>query len=1181
MGDVAIPTAPENEAAVFLGAGSPGTSEALAYIFDYPDHVWSWQAWFGEDRGRMDEQHVQRMRWIALAIGLMLPWAGCASPDEEAPPAPAQTRLFDVLGPDRTGIDFSNFLSERPTPRRNVLTFEYFTNGAGVAVGDLNGDGLDDIFFTGNMTYNRLYLNRGNMRFEDVTQASGVAGRRDTWKTGATMADVNGDGLLDIYVCYSGNLPLERRVDELYINLGTDEVGIPRFAERAAEYGLANPHSSNQAYFFDYDLDGDLDLFLLTHNVNKTPRRDEKGTREQLGKEDPVNGNRFYENRDGYFVDVTSSTGIQSSELTYGLGAGISDFNGDGWPDLYVGNDYSPPDYLYINQRDGTFVDELKTRLGHTSDASMGVDVADVNNDGLVDLIVLDMLGESNYRQKQLYVPNDRELHRMNLRAGFHHQYMRNMLQLNNGDGTFSEIGQLAGVSNTDWSWAALFADYDNDGLKDLFVTNGILYDMIDQDYLNFKWSYLEHREFDLTPDDITFMMSRLPSYDLQNYMFRNTGNLVFENVSAAWGLNLATKSNGAAYSDFDGDGDLDLVVNNVNEPAYIFENRSSGRNHLKIDLKGRPPNTYGIGARLTLYAGGSIQYLEQMPMRGYLSSVSPTLHFGLGDVETVDSLVVVWPDGAKQTLRGVEANQRLTVRQEEADEVHRPAPPRSPLFEATEAPVRFVHQIAGGIDDFFRQPLLVNPKSYDGPVLKAADVNGDGLDDVFAGGGDGQASRIFLQQPGGSFTATSQPALDADRRSSDTDAAFADFNGDGFVDLYVASGGYGHFAVDDAALQDRLYLGDGRGGFTRAPSALPEMRTSTGAVAVADVDGDGHLDVFAGGGVVPGRYPEPPRSYVLINDGQGRFEDRTAEIAPELEQIGMVTDARWHDLDGDGSEELVVVGDWMPISIFENDGGTLRNVTDRYFDWPQTGLWNVLLIDDLNGDGTPDILAGNLGLNSQLRARMDQPAELFYADFNGDGSVDPVLTYYIQGIRYPHMTLEELARQLYFVARRFPSFEAYSNATLEDIFTPEELQKARVLEARVLETSLYLGKPGGRFEKAELPIEAQISPVYAIATTDFDGDGITDLVLGGNVNEARLRFGRYDASYGVLLRGTGGGAFEYVPQHESGFKLAGDVRSIVEIGGVMLFGVNRGAVAAYRRTSEPARFVDRVAASH
>lgn len=1115
-----------------------------------------------------------RGQLIALCVFVFL--AGCTS-REQAERSPVQTKLFTLLLPEQSGIDFNNRLSERATPHQNVLTFEYFTNGAGVAVGDLNGDGLDDIFFTGNMSYNRLYLNKGNLTFDDITEVSGVAGRRDTWKTGVTMADVNGDGRLDIYVCYSGNLPLERRIDELYINEGNDEAGVPRFTEQAEAFGLANPHSSNQAYFFDFDRDGDLDLFLLTHNVKKTPRRDHEGTRQQLEMDDPVNGNRFYENRDGIFHDITTEIGIQSSELTYGLGAAISDFNGDGWMDLYVGNDYSPPDYLYINQTNGKFADDLKSRIGHTSDASMGIDVADINNDALPDIVVLDMLGDSNHRQKKLFVPNDKNLHHMMVTSGFHHQYMRNMLQLNNGDGTFSEIGQLAGVSNTDWSWSPLLADYDNDGYKDLFVSNGILYDMIDQDYLHFKWTYIQDMEYDLTPEDVAFMMSRLPTTPVENYAFRNNGNLQFEDVSSEWGLDRVMMSNGAAYTDLDNDGDLDLVTNNVNGPASIFENRATdvtGSNYLKIDLKGDAPNTYGIGARITLFAGGQKQYLEQFPTRGYLSSVSPTLHFGLGAVEEVDSLQVVWPDGRKQTIRSISANQRLTVRQDEAAEFDTPPAPVSPVYEAISSPIPFVHQMGGRIDDFVRQPLMVNPKSFSGPVLATADVNGDGLLDVFVGGGEGQSSVLYLQRQGGQFTAANQQAFESDRRSSDIDAAFADFNGDGFTDLYVASGGYGLFGPDDAALQDRVYVNDGKGNFKKLDGALPEMRTSTCGAAVSDINGDGFLDLFVGGYVVPGRYPEPPRSYVLINDGQGHFEDRTEDIGGALKNIGMVNDAAWHDLDGDGRDELIVVGEWMPISIFENTGGELVNVTERYFDWPRTGLWNKLLVDDFNRDGAADLVVGNLGLNSQLRARENEPAELYYADFNGDGSIDPILTYYIHGISYPHMTLDELADQMFFIARRFPTYASYADAKLQDVFTPEELSKARKLEARVLETSLFMGRPGAGFEKKELPIQAQFAPVFAIGTTDYDGDGNTDLILGGNISEARIRFGKYDANYGMLLKGDGNGSFEYIPQYESGLTLGGDVRSFVSVGDMLFAGINRGAVQAYRLRGDRASAV-------
>ncbi len=1098
---------------------------------------------------------TRRPLWVFIFLLL----ASCSSPEHREDNS-TQERIFERLSPEKTGIDFGNILSERPTPHRNELLFEYFSNGGGVAVGDLNGDGLDDVYFTGNMTYNRLYLNKGNLVFEDVTRAAGVAGRRNTWKTGTAMADVNGDGLLDIYVCYSGDLPLDRRVDELYINLGPGEDGIPRFEERAGAYGLANPHSSNQAYFFDYDRDGDLDLFLLTHNVRNIPQYDREGTRRQLAEEDPVHGVRFYENKGGRFEDVTRQTGIQSSVLTYGLGAGVSDVDKDGWIDIYVGNDYSPPDYLYMNNGDGTFTDEIKSRMGHTSRASMGVDVADINNDGLSDLVVLDMLAEDNRRQKLLFVPDDRDQFAREVRSGFHYQYMRNTLQLNNGNGTFSEIGQLAGVSNTDWSWAPLIADYDNDGRKDLFVTNGILHDTINRDFLSFKRNYTASKNYSLEPSDVAYLLEVLPASGLANYMFRNRGGLRFEDVSSAWGLGAPLRSAGAAYADLDNDGDLDLITNNINEPAYVFENRSAGanNNYLQVDLVGAAGNTFGIGAKVTLYAGGREQYVEQMPMRGYLSSVSPTLHFGLGAQATVDSLRVVWPDGTAQTVADVEANQRLAIRQSEAAEVHEPSPRPAPAFAEVPSPIEFEHRMVAGVDDFRRQPLMVNPKSFSGPALAKADVNGDGLADVFVGGGSSQASRLYLQRQPGRFVAVPQPAFEADRESNDVDAAFFDADGDGHLDLYVASGGYDHFAPDDAALQDRLYVNDGNGTFIRREEALPEMRTSTGAVAAADLNGDGWLDLFVGGYVVPGRYPERPRSYVLVNDGHGRFEDRTAEIGAELRHIGMVSDASWHDLNGDGTEELIVVGEWMPITVFENDGGTLSNETETYFERPYSGLWNAVLVEDVNRDGIADLVAGNLGLNSQLKASEDQPAELYYADFDNNGTVDPILNFYIQGVSYPYVTLDELREQMPRVASRFSSYEAHAEATLDGIFTDEELAKAERLEARHLETSLFFGSEEGTFERGTLPVEAQFAPVFAIHTLDYDGDGNTDLILSGNVNEARIRLGKYDANYGVLLKGDGRGVFEYVPQYKSGLNLQGDVRGVLEIADVLLFGVNR-----------------------
>jgi len=1097
-----------------------------------------------------------------------------------------------MLPPSETGIRFRNTLSEQPTPHRTELLFEYFSNGGGVAAGDVNGDGLEDLYFTGNMTYNSLYLNRGKLRFEDVTRPAGVAGRPNTWKTGVTFADVNGDGLLDIYVCYSGDLPLERRIDELYINQGNDENGVPRFAERARDYGLANPHSSNQAYFFDYDRDGDLDLFLLTHNVKTTGYLDVQGTRKEMEKEDPVSGVRFYRNDGGHFKDVTRHVGMSSSSLTYGLGAGISDINKDGWIDVYVGNDYSPPDYLYMNNGDGTFSDELESRIGHTPNASMGVDVADINNDGWSDIMVLDMLAEDNRRQKTLLIPNDRSVFELFVQSGFHHQYMRNMLQLNNGDGTFSEIGQLAGVSNTDWSWAPLIADYDNDGRKDLFVTNGTMHDVLDLDFLAFKRSYVAMKRQRLDPGDIAVLMARLPTSNVANYAFRNDGDLRFQNVSSHWGLDAPLKSTGAAYGDLDNDGDLDLVTNNINEYASVFENRAADKSdnnyYLQIKLEGTGKNTFGLGAKVTVYAGGEKQYAEQMPTRGYLSTVSPILHFGLGGRAAVDSVHVIWPDGRVETLRSVAADRRITVHQESAVKAEHAAEENddSPaVFKEVPSPIEFEHQMAGEIDDFRRQPLMDHPRSFLGPPLVKADVNGDGLVDVFAGGGNDQAGRLFLQQRDGRFVAVAQPALEADRRSQDLKAVFLDYNRDGFLDLYVASGGYGSFDPDDAALQDRLYVNDGKGHFIRAEHALPNMRTSTGAVASSDINRDGWPDLFVGGYVVPGRYPEPPRSYVLLNDRRGHFEDRTAEVGPDLQYVGMVTDAAWHDLDRDGTEELVVVGQWMPIRIFENSGGRLRDRTKEYFGKPYAGLWNTVLVEDVNRDGIADLIAGNLGLNSQIKAGEDQPAELYYADFDDDGSVDPILSFYIQGTSYPYVTLDELHEQIPRVASRFSSFRAYAEAETGDLLTAAGLKKAQNLEATLLETSFFIGTEGGRFERRALPIEAQFSPVFTITTLDYDRDGHTDVVLAGNINEARIRLGKYDANYGVLLRGFPNATFEYVPQYESGLSVRGDVRSVLEIGNKLVFGINRSVVRAFelgngRFSVMRARHTRRVAAA-
>jgi hypothetical protein len=1109
---------------------------------------------------------VEAKRLIVAALVLAVFCTGCLG--DEEPDRETEPPLFERLRETETNIEFANTLSEQPTPHRTELLYEYFSNGAGVAAGDVNGDGRVDIYFTGNMRYNTLYLNEGDMQFRDVTERAGVQGRRNTWNTGMTMADVNGDGRLDIYVCYSGDLPLDRRVDELHINQGVDENGIPQFEEQAAEYGLANPHSSNQAYFFDYDRDGDLDLFLQTHNVNTPPRGTPQSIQRTLSEQDPVNGNRFYENREGTFVDVTAAIGIRGTPLNYGLGAGISDVNKDGWPDIYVGNDYSPPDYLYLNNEGEGFTNQLPAHMGHTSQASMGVDVADINNDHLTDIFVLDMISEGNRRQKLLHLPNDRALFKQDVASGLHYQYTVNTLQLNNGNGTFSEIGQLAGVSNTDWSWATLIADFNNDGWKDIFVSNGILHDFTSRDFLQFRFELLEQKNYSLEPSDVQTLMDNLPSTDLENYVFKNEGGITFRDVSTAWNLDAPFNSNGAAYADLDNDGDLDLITNNINETASVYENTVTDRrnhNYLKVQLRGTSPNTYGIGAKLTLYAGEESQYLEQFPARGYLSSVSPILHFGLAEQQTIDSLRVVWPDGRTQLLRDLPANQTLTLHQEEADGSYSAPRPDTTLFQETSPPFAYRHTIEGTIDDFRRQPLLVHAKSFEGPALATADVNGDGLTDVFVGGGNRQASMLYVQQPSGAFVPRPQPALETHRASNNVDALFFDADGDGDMDLYVASGGYGGVSQNDPALQDRLYLNDGSGSFTAAPDALPRMRTSTGAVATADVNSDGRPDLFVGGRVEPERYPESPRSYVLINTGPDGFADRTAEVAPDLQTPGMVTDAHWHDLNGNGTEELIVAGEWMPIAVFENDDGVLNDRTEDYFDRRYHGFWYSLELFRLGDSGRLGLLAGNLGRNTQLHAREEEPAELFFDDFDRNGRPDPILSYYIGGNRYPHMLLDRLRETVPPLGARFSSHGAYADATLDDLLTADEQQAAERLAVDELGTSLFLLGDGHQFERAPLPTEAQFAPIFSTEPLDYNGDGQTDLLLAGNMNETRVRFAKYDANYGMLLRGDGDGGFEYIPQRTSGFKVRGDVRAMATIQNQMLFGVNRDSLVAYR----------------
>ena len=1079
--------------------------------------------------------------------------------------SPATQPLFELLPSSKTGITFQNVLTEGLNT--NVLLYEYFYNGGGVAASDFNGDDLIDLYFTSNMGTNALYINQGDLTFQEVGELSGAQGRKGPWKTGVTAVDINGDNRMDIYLCYSGNMPEPKRANQLFINQGNNEQGIPMFEEQASTYGLASPAFSNQGHFFDYDRDGDLDMILLNHNPKSLPVLNEASTALELEKDDPLKGIRLFRQSQGKFRDVTEQTGIVGSGLCYGLGIGISDVNNDGWMDFYVSNDYDIPDYLYINNKDGSFRDQLANNLGHNSHFSMGNDIADVNNDGLVDIITLDMLPEDNRRQKLLMAPENYAKFDLNLRSGFHYQYMRNMLQLNNGNGTFSEIGQLAGVSNTDWSWAALLADYDNDGWKDLFITNGYFRDYSNRDFINYMETYRAVKGR-LTRQDVLEIIKEMPSSNVINYMYSNQGGNIFKNQTREWGLSSPSNSNGAAYADLDNDGDLDLIVNNINQPAFIYQNTGRERfesSFLQIQLQGEKKNTQGIGARVRIISANSKQVIEQNVSRGYLSAISPILHMGLGQENIVDTLEINWPSGKSQVLTGIQANQVLTLKENEARKM--PVPPLgySPTFTQIRSPIS-LSTSSQNILDFDRQPLLIQELSYSGPVIKKEDLDGNGKEDLMAGGGQGEPIRLFLQSGSGRFSSKTLADFELHKNQHTVDMEVLDANGDGKKDLYVANGGYHQFAPRDSLLQDRLYLGDGKGNFTWSKNALPVMPVSTGSVAVCDINQDGFEDLFVGGRLIPGRYPEVPQSFILINDGSGNLSDKTEEWSLELKNIGMVSSAKWVDLDQDEQKELIVVGEWMGIKVFGIEGNKLHDISAQFFEEAYRGWWNTLEVIDVNNDKKPDLVLGNMGTNTQVRASPTQPAEMYYADFDENGAIDPLLCFYIQGNSYPYLTRDELTRQLAGMRQRFPDYKSYADVTIHEIFSQAQLAEAGHHKATHLETLLFLNQGNGKMKAKALPIQAQYAPVYTVTELDYNQDGNADLLLCGNNNHTKLRLGKMDANYGILLKGDGLGNFQYLPQRQCGFQLKGDVRSVVLLEDLLLFGVNEEKIVAYKK---------------
>ncbi|MDQ2656932.1 MAG: VCBS repeat-containing protein, partial [Bacteroidota bacterium] len=1025
-------------------------------------------------------------------------------------------------------------------------------------------DGLQDVFISGNMTANKLFLNKGHLQYEDVSRQAGIRGN-GTWSTGVSIADVNGDGLPDIYVCHSGKYPADKLVNELFINTG-NEKGAPRFIESAKEYGLDAPGTqSTQAAFVDYDKDGDLDMFLLNHSVHTYYAL--VNTTKQRTTPDFRYGNRLFRNDTPLstaenkktsvptFTDVTLKAGIVNNPLNYGLSVNVSDVNQDGWPDIYTTSDYTEHDCYYVNNRDGTFTQSLQRSFAHISKFSMGADIADYNNDGLPDVLTLDMLPEDNHRQKLLKGPDQYDQYHLLLDSGYYRQHMRNMLHLNRGkdakgNARFSEIGQLAGISNTDWSWAGLMADFDGDGWKDILITNGYLRDFTDLDFLKYTMADAQLAAVAQGNQDFKNyeLVRKMPSNKLRNYVFRNNRDLTFENVSEPWGFDALSISNAAAYADLDNDGDMDLVIGNNNEPVMLYRNNSTRHHWLNINLEGKAPNTAALGAKLWLYAGDDVQYLEQFPVRGFQSTVTPVLQFNFAS-EMIDSIKIEWPSGSITVLRQPAIDQPLTVREENASTRNNSAAMRATLFADAPHSADFRHSENDFID-FRGEVLLPYQLSRMGPALAKADVNGDGNDDFYIGGAIGQPGELFLQAPDGSFVPSARKPWKEDFQSEDVNALFFDADNDGDADLYVVSGG-NEYEDQSIEYQDRLYINDGEGNFARATEALPAMRSNKQAVAAGDFDLDGDLDLFIGGRGKPGAFPLPSPSYILRNDskdGNVLFRDVTAEICPALQSAGMVTVASWSDFDGDKAPELLLAGDWMPIMLFKNKGGVLQDISARADLSGTHGQWSAVLVQDLDGDGDKDIVMGNSGLNLQFKPTVKEPMAIHLADFDNNGAMDPIISYYIQGKNYPMASRDQLLDQIPQFKKKYIRYTDYADASLDNVFESAALRKAKSFQCVESKTIILLNDNNLSFRRGNLPLEVQFSATNSILSDDYDGDGIIDLIMFGNFFPYRPELGESDASMGLFLKGAGDAIFNAVPPGTSGLFADGDVRRAVQL---------------------------------
>ncbi len=1066
----------------------------------------------------------------ALLIAMILLTA-CSKPAQE-------TKLFELMPSSVTGIDFRNDLEYNE--KFNPYTFRNFYNGAGVALGDINNDGLIDIFFAGNQTENRLYLNKGDFAFEDITEKSGLA-VPGIWSTGVSMADINGDGLMDIYICKSGPLGGDQRHNELYINNGD-----LTFTETAKSYGIADEGLSQHAVFFDYDKDGDLDMYLLNNSARSVGINDLRVGQREI--RDPFGGNKLYRNDEGKFVDVSESAGIYGSAIGYGLGVTVADINKDGWPDLYVSNDFFEKDYLYLNNKDGTFSEDLEGMITEISMGSMGADIADLDNNGWPDIFVTEMLPATMERSKTKTPFEDWDKYQANVNSGYYHQFTRNTLQRNLGltPGTdkvhFVDVARQSRVHATDWSWGALIFDMDNDGKKDIFVANGIVKDLTDFDYVDYYFENPELvRQYQKDSILITNMIDEFPSIPQQNFLFRNEGDFSFQNIAPSAGLDQLTFSTGSAYADLDNDGDLDLVINNLNNEAFIYINNSreiNGNHYLQLELQGQ------FGTQVTLYAGKEIFYAEHHPVKGYMSSMDHRMHFGLGDIDQLDSIFVLWPNGSTTRIQQVKTDQVMTLDPKTASpaEIQNPNLVQ-PLFQSTAIQIPWEHQESDFID-FDRDRLRFHMISNEGPRIAIGDVNADGLEDLFLPGAKGQASSIWLQAQDGSFYQSQ--VFKEDRLAEDVEAVFFDATGNGIPDLYVASGSL-EFGNNNTNYQDRLYLNDGKGNFQKTNGNLPLKYESTAFVKTFDHNGDGLMDLLIGRRTVPFAYGVPLGMQILENQGDGKFLDKTNQLAPDFNSLGMLRDAWIGDLDGDGFEEILLVGEWMPIKVFKKNENIYKDVSTDFGLENTDGLWNTLHVLDINNDGKPDFIAGNMGLNTRLQASVDKPLQMFINDFDQNGSIEQIITQYEGTRSYPLALKSTLVKQLPVLRKQIQTYKDYSDKTLEELFPPEVMSRSIVLETTTLATQLFINDGNGKFVRTELPSLIQNSPVYAINSFRED-NGEIRIMLGGNQSRFKPELGINMGSYGWLLSGRDEKHLKLISASESGVYIDGEIRDIKPI---------------------------------